>query len=225
MKKSLFGIGPKAIVLFAISAYLFASSCKDCSPCQDRSKYDTLFVNQQDKCKHVILRRVNNTDTINWKDIFQPYSPDFIDTVPGVMYKRRGPIDTMLARKYIQNYNEIHNQDLMNTSFIDFDKNEILLYIIEVMNWLKQTDPTDELTNIRVYLSNNGTKNSTIIIAVTKKGELITHKDLKPIDFGGLCPPPDGCITDKNAKLLQRAIDVSRNPVTSTSIRRPNTTW
>lgn len=197
-----------SLLLFIILVCIFISfQCKKrCKVCNDfkLSEYKILYPNSdpEKKCDYVILRKKKEKDSpFSWIDAGK--SPNQVLT----------KITPDEARQYVQLYNEKFNKDLSKTAFVDLDRREMMLYLIDVMDWIGQ-NPNDRSNVLRIYLGDRGdaakTSITTVVTTASDKGETyLENSKLAPLDWGSLCPPPNNCIKDRKANLLQKAIELS----------------
>lgn len=163
------------------------------------------------KCRYIIL-----TDTtppkIKGSSLYSNWFAGYTDKDNNLTFAR--PIEVDVAVTHIKEYNEKYNADLRGTSFIDLGINELLVYLIN-SGALSQNTKNDSL---RIYLGyrENGTGQKGVsAILVSKfngKESFVTDKELKPLDWGSLCPPPDAnCdnVDTKNGELFKRAKNAS----------------
>jgi hypothetical protein len=180
------------ITLVGILSANFLTGCKRCTFCGDsKASYDTLYMGVKDKCDLIVLRKKETID----KGFLWPKTPIEIKTEP---------IKPDTAIKYIKLYNEYDNHDLTQTTFIDFD-------ISKLMNYLTNSSFAGNTDTLRIYMAKDESgKNKMILVCKNSKGDFYDEDKNKPIDYGGLCPPPDpGCVNTRNATLLLKAIEQS----------------
>jgi hypothetical protein len=188
------------IIATLLLSYLLISRSYSCGNFIS-NKFEVIYPDDSKKCDYIILKR-KNEKVLSWISKKKTDSSDKANL-------KAKPIDTAEAIKYIRWYNEKHNPHLKNSSFIDMDRKEMLLYLIDVASVTK-----NDISNIcRIYLADRSGVDTTheisaVVTAKTDNGEIYLNYDqLKPLDWGSLCPPPyQDCINKKYAFLLQRAI-------------------
>ncbi|MFT3979037.1 MAG: hypothetical protein QM687_01115 [Ferruginibacter sp.] len=187
-------------------SYLLLSRTYSCGNFISKD-FELIYPDANNQCSYIVLKK-KNKQVLSWLSKKTESTPSGTSTK-----SKASSIDTASAVKFIMWYNEKHNPTLMNSSFIDMDRKEMLLYLIDVASVTK-----DDKDNIcRIYLADRSDipgidSISTIVTAKTDKGEIfLTSADLSPLDWGSLCPPPyENCINSRNAYLLKSAIRGSK---------------
>lgn len=185
--------------------YLFFKEITD--SCKIDTTYQVVYIDPDDPCDYIVIKKKESK--LNFEKL-ESYKNEKNKGIFVADY-----LDSANAIKYIQNYNEMYNADLSNTSYIDFETSVIMKYLVDI----KAMEPA--LRNVKVYLGNYGTdveedelqnRTSAIFVPATSTGEYLNWTNKETVNYGGLCPPPSSYteLDNNGSRLLCRAIELSQ---------------
>ena len=214
MKNFIGGIVIGSLISFLIISF-FSKSKHSKTLCSNNISYDST------KYKSFDLN--GNCNTIILKSIFDSGSSlKKVNNQALRLQEKSGPIENDEAIEMVKKYYEKYNPDLNNTAFIDFERKEVLNYLIEIM----ESDPKETSDWLRIYLGVRDTSSiCAIITSVSKEKKMemnfITPGKLLALDWGGLRPPPkrkDALEKDYFATMLVKAIEKSESNKTKNKV-------